>query len=79
MTQEQELAIANEAKLSADMLMDRGAWLCHKAEGRTPCQFYLQVGALMRTGDPFEQAYQTCGGIIIWPMVDLSAEHSRSA
>lgn len=79
MTEAEQLALANEAKSAADALMDRGAWLCFKHNGRTAGQFYLSVGALMRTGDTFEQAYQTCGGAIIWPAADLSAEQSRSA
>lgn len=79
MSEAEQLVIANEAKSAADALAERGAWLCFKPSGRTPGQFYLSVGALMRTGDTFEQAYQTCGGAIIWPAADLSAEQSRSA
>lgn len=83
MTEQDQLAIANEAKAAADALMERGAWLCFRHNEQPAVQFYLRVGSLMRTGDTFEQAYQTCGGIIAWPLsaeaLDLSAEQSRSA
>lgn len=77
--------VANEAKLAARVMDKQGVWLTYKHNDRTPLQFYFQVGSLMRTGDTFEQAFQTCGGAILWPEADatpgtvLGGEQSRDA